>query len=297
MKRNLKLRDFLDLYGGNEFDEITCFDKIIDSEFYFYKQKEDDIKFKYHSMLIEFLKDNLNIEEILQHGIVVDLYGLLDNPIYIQYVKDHNWIRFDEKTSDDDIVELLFDDFIEAIGGNISDNQSKQFLDMLNKGIYLTTFTDEDYLAYQRVNEENILNDLKMRIDERIVNGADEEITSNYVLSDTILKEYISKVINGLSNHDLYNEIYMSMIDYFLNEAYKENPIKDNSIGIYDSHNADTELNSRSGSSFIVINKLTKDDCDIDEVGNMYHVRFKDGFETDVFEDEIILNKEVSELC
>lgn len=297
MKRNLKLRDFLDLYEGQEWDSITCFDATLNSKFYFHKEKYDEKGFKYNSLLIEFLKDNLSIVFFEQNGIYVDFYKLLDNPFHIEYVKSHQLFNINETTTDKNIVEMIFCDFEEIIDGNADEDVAKTYLDMFDETKHLMAFENEDYLAYQRVKEENILSDLKMRIDERIIDGADEEITSTYVLSDTILKEYISKVIKNLSNNDLYNEIYMSTIDSFLTEAYKENPIKDNSIGIYDSHNADTELNSRSGSSFIIINKLTKDDCDIDEVGNMYHVRFKDGFETDVFEDEIILNKEVSELC
>lgn len=56
---------------------------------------------------------------------------------------------------------------------------------------------------------------------------------------------------------------------------------------IFDTHGADSQLNCRSESEVEVIRELTKDECDIDEVGKMYHIKFADGFETDAFEDEL----------
>lgn len=56
---------------------------------------------------------------------------------------------------------------------------------------------------------------------------------------------------------------------------------------IFDTHGADSKLNSRSGSEVVVIRELTEDECDIEDVGKMYHIRFADGFETDAFEDEL----------
>ena len=44
-------------------------------------------------------------------------------------------------------------------------------------------------------------------------------------------------------------------------------------LKMFNSHSADSEL--------------TKEEADIDDVGKMYHVRFMDGYETDVFEDEL----------
>lgn len=56
----------------------------------------------------------------------------------------------------------------------------------------------------------------------------------------------------------------------------------------YDSHGADSELNDRTDSTAVVIRPLNDTEFDGSEVGNMYKVSFiKDGFVTDVFEDEI----------
>ena len=56
---------------------------------------------------------------------------------------------------------------------------------------------------------------------------------------------------------------------------------------IFDTHGGDSELNNRSGEVVEVFRALTSDEADLDEVGPMYKVRFADGFETDVFEDEL----------
>lgn len=57
---------------------------------------------------------------------------------------------------------------------------------------------------------------------------------------------------------------------------------------IFDTHGNDSELNSRSGQQVTIIRPLTDDECDKAEVGNMYKVKFKDGYERDAFEDELI---------
>ena len=56
---------------------------------------------------------------------------------------------------------------------------------------------------------------------------------------------------------------------------------------IFDTHGNDSEFNNRSGQEVEVIRPLTSNECDIEEVGNMYHIRFDDGYETDAFEDEL----------
>ena len=57
---------------------------------------------------------------------------------------------------------------------------------------------------------------------------------------------------------------------------------------IFDTHGNDSALNNRSGQEVEVVRPLSATECDIDEVGNMFRIRFKDGFETDAFEDELI---------
>ena len=42
-----------------------------------------------------------------------------------------------------------------------------------------------------------------------------------------------------------------------------------------------------NGKKCYIIRQLTSDECDIDDVGNMYEVQFEDGTVIDVFEDEL----------
>lgn len=49
----------------------------------------------------------------------------------------------------------------------------------------------------------------------------------------------------------------------------------------------DSELTKYSGTEVEVIRPLTDKECDIEEVGRMYRVRFYDGYERDAFEDEL----------
>lgn len=56
----------------------------------------------------------------------------------------------------------------------------------------------------------------------------------------------------------------------------------------YDSHGADSQLNCRTGQAVALIRSLTEAEADLMETGPMYQVRFPDGYETAVFEDEIV---------
>ena len=57
---------------------------------------------------------------------------------------------------------------------------------------------------------------------------------------------------------------------------------------VFDTHGSDSELNCRSGQECVVARPLTEDEADLFDVGPMYRVVFKDGFETDAFEDELM---------
>ena len=46
-------------------------------------------------------------------------------------------------------------------------------------------------------------------------------------------------------------------------------------------------LKKYNGTEVEIIRPLTDKECDIEEVGNMYRVRFFDGHEQDAFEDEL----------
>ncbi len=57
----------------------------------------------------------------------------------------------------------------------------------------------------------------------------------------------------------------------------------------YVFNTTDTELLKYNGEKVEVIRPLTDKECDIEDVGNMYKVKFTDGYERDVFEDELSL--------
>ena len=71
-------------------------------------------------------------------------------------------------------------------------------------------------------------------------------------------------------------------------ESDKNYEYKNGHVFTYDSHNADTELDDRSGTLAEIISPLEESEYDREEVGDMYKVRFlSDGHETAVFADEI----------
>lgn len=49
----------------------------------------------------------------------------------------------------------------------------------------------------------------------------------------------------------------------------------------------DTELKKYNGTEVEIIRPLLQGECDIEDVGRMYKARFYDGYENDVFEDEL----------
>lgn len=50
----------------------------------------------------------------------------------------------------------------------------------------------------------------------------------------------------------------------------------------------ETTLKEYNGTKVEVIRPLTEEECDVADVGNMFKVRFNDGNERDVFEDELV---------
>lgn len=57
----------------------------------------------------------------------------------------------------------------------------------------------------------------------------------------------------------------------------------------YVFNTADTELMKYNGEKVEIIRPLTNKECDIEDVGNMYKAKFINGYERDVFEDELSL--------
>lgn len=53
------------------------------------------------------------------------------------------------------------------------------------------------------------------------------------------------------------------------------------------NNTGEVELAKRTGQSVTIIRLLTAAEADLDETGPMYRVRFEDGYEDDVFSDEL----------
>ena len=56
----------------------------------------------------------------------------------------------------------------------------------------------------------------------------------------------------------------------------------------YTFETEDSDLKKYNGTEVLVLRRLTNAECDIEDVGNMFRVCFNDGFEHDVFEDELV---------
>lgn len=54
---------------------------------------------------------------------------------------------------------------------------------------------------------------------------------------------------------------------------------------MFNTNDSDYEI--YNGTEIEIIRPLTERECDIEDVGNMYRVRFCDGYIGDVFEDEL----------
>lgn len=48
-----------------------------------------------------------------------------------------------------------------------------------------------------------------------------------------------------------------------------------------------SDLIKYNGFNCSILRKLSEDECDIEEVGNMYRIRLNNGVELDAFEDEL----------
>lgn len=109
----MKLKDYMQYRAYD--DEVTCWDSVIDSEFYFYKpdpNEEPDKDFPNVENLNQYLIEHLEIDSIQKDGVIVRLHDFLANPAIIQYAREHDFFENAASLSDETIVELLFDDMI-----------------------------------------------------------------------------------------------------------------------------------------------------------------------------------------
>lgn len=113
----MKLKEYMALCEPGT--EITCWDKDVDSEFYFYTKEEGeksdlDKEFPNLDKCMEVLPEYLDIVKIHKTGVEVNLYELLDNPKIIEFAK-RNLFEVHQYEDDSDVVMMLFDDNVNNI--------------------------------------------------------------------------------------------------------------------------------------------------------------------------------------
>lgn len=109
----MKLSELLELSEPGV--EFTCWDTVIDSEFYFYSKEigeallgkdEDDLIV---DACMEKFAQMLDVVKIHNGGVEVNLYELLEHPQIVRYAKENFYVP-GQYEDDEDIVMLLFDD-------------------------------------------------------------------------------------------------------------------------------------------------------------------------------------------
>ena len=76
-------------------------------------------------------------------------------------------------------------------------------------------------------------------------------------------------------------------IQWLTEKTTYKNEEGENMKFVFDTHGGDSELNHRTGQTVEILRELTEQECDIADVGRMFHVRFEDGLETDAFAYEL----------
>lgn len=108
----MKLKEYMALCEPGT--EITCWDKDVDSEFYFYTKEKGEKslygkEFPNVDKCMVMLPEYLDIVKIHDNGVEVNLYELLENPKIIEFAKK-NMFDKSQYEDDSDVVMMLFDD-------------------------------------------------------------------------------------------------------------------------------------------------------------------------------------------
>ena len=160
----MNLKEYMDLVTDNW--EFTCWDTVIDSEFYLYKKDEDDEPdpdFPNLEKLMDYLKENLEIKEIQANGVTVGLYELLDHPAIITYAKENLYEPY-QYSSNDDVVELMFHDMLVNISDgyeNLSGKMLEAFHLAYPEKKEIEQITAADISNLQPLNELSVSMEMK----------------------------------------------------------------------------------------------------------------------------------------
>ena len=205
----MKLKEYMSLRDPG--DEVTCWDTVIDSEFYFYN-KEVGEKSLYGvdspnlEKCDELLRELLDVVKIHDRGIEVNLYELLENPKVIEFAKKH---MFEEHQyeDDDDVVMMLFDDNVKNISYGF-EGFSELMVQCLNyaygperrnvKSVVLTDFSDdaEKMRDFNELSKEEFLVSYSYLTDEEY-EATKDVVSQKKCLSDLIdkTKDYVGEPV------------------------------------------------------------------------------------------------------
>lgn len=129
----MKLKEYLSLMEPGA--ELTCWDRDVDSEFYFYTKNDGerslyDEDFPNVNKCEEMLEELLDVVCIRSDGIEVNLYELLEHPDVIKFAKA-NMFEEHQYEDDSDVSMLLFDDVVKNLS-NGYEEFSKLMVQCLN---------------------------------------------------------------------------------------------------------------------------------------------------------------------
>lgn len=138
----------------------------------------------------------------------------------------------------------------------------------------------DSYLAIEETTLDTITEEYKEYVSEHCIHVVDIDWSvaeGDYIPADDM---YVPKDVEHIPSY-LTKVTGVLVDDYLIEKSFV------GGLAQYDSRNGDSDLNKYSGQIVEVIRPLTKDEADIDEVGKMYKVKFSDGTEADVFDDEL----------
>lgn len=129
----MKLKEYMVLREPG--DEVTCWDKDVDSEFYFYNKEVGESSlygddFPYANKCDELLREHLDVVKIRDDGIEVNLYELMENPKVIEFAKKYMFNPTQYK-DDSDVSMMLFDDNVSNFSNGF-ENFSEMMVSCLN---------------------------------------------------------------------------------------------------------------------------------------------------------------------
>lgn len=181
----MKLKEYMELVS--EGSEITCWDRDIDSEFYFYKKEQGrkpDPDFPNVDLFTERLIDVLDIVKIRDKGIEVNLYQVLEHPKIVQYAKEN---LYETHVAEDDsvITMLLFDDVVKNLSYGY-EGFSEEMVKCLD-----VAFGDKNALSKDSVTDINkLINEAKVKSENNETGKGKSEY---YKFSDGMFEYYVNK--------------------------------------------------------------------------------------------------------